>query len=528
MFWGDRIAGEVEKRYRDVIARGESLVIRDEKTTSGRVHVGSMRSAAMHGVVAEILAERGVKNSFFFELNDFDPMDGLPTYLDEKVYREHMGKPLYTIPSPDGKAENFAELYGREYLGVIEESGFYPEVSRASELYRSGRMNDVIRTALERGADIRRIYKETSGSEKGDDWLPLNVMCEECGKMGTTKVTSFDGEKVAYSCEPHMVEWAVGCGHSGTVSPFDGNAKLPWKVDWAAKFVVYGVHFEGAGKDHFTKGGSRYVADVISREVFGYEPPYGVANEFLLIGGKKMSSSKGSGSSAREIADLLPSHIFRLALFGSDIGRQVNFDPEGDTIPILFDRYDTLAGKYFSGVRDDDTRLFELIHKPELRGSLTEAFLPRFSQIAFLVQMPHMNLEEEVAKMKGLALTEADMKVLEERSYFASRWLSVYAPEDFKFELQEDVPEVATHFSGEQKEALKKILEYIESKNTLDGQELHTMLHDVRKGMDIDAKAFFGAIYLSFLGKDSGPKAGWFLCVLDRDFLLKRLRVVSK
>jgi len=526
-FWGDKIADEIERRYGDVIKSGTPLVIRDEKTASGRVHVGSMRSASLHGVVSEILTERGIKNTFHFEINDFDPMDGLPVYLDKVIYKTHMGKPLYTIPSPDGEAKNFAEYYGSEYVGVIEGAGFHPDVYRASELYLSGRMNDTIRTALEHADDIRRIYKNTSGSIKDGAWLPLHVICEQCGKVGTTRVTAFDGECVTYSCEPEMVEWAAGCGHKGTTSPFDGNAKLPWKVEWAAKFKVLNVHFEGAGKDHFTHGGARQVSDAISREVFQHEPPYGVANEFFLVGGKKMSSSKGAGSSAREIADLLPSSVFRLALFGSDIGKQVNFDPEGDTIPVLFDRYDVLAGKYFSGVKDDDTRLFEMIHKPEDRGNLAERFLPRFSQVAFLVQMPHMNLEEEAAKLKGESLTEVDMKTLEERSYYASNWLTSYAPEEFKFEMQEEVPEAAKNFSKKQRAALRKVLRYIEVREKIDGQELHTKLHEIRKEENIDAKEFFSALYLALLNKESGPKAGWFLSVLDKDFLLHRLEKVS-
>jgi len=42
------------------------------------------------------------------------------------------------------------------------------------------------------------------------------------------------------------------------------------------------------------------------------------------------------------------------------------------------------------------------------------------------------------------------------------------------------------------------------------------------------AKEFFGAIYISILGKDSGPKAGWFLSVLPKEFLLKRLKKAIK
>jgi lysyl-tRNA synthetase, class I len=80
MFWADRIAGEIEARFGTV----RSILIRDEKTPSGRVHVGSMRGVAIHGAVSEALADKGVKNVFKYEFNDMDPMDGFPEYLPEE------------------------------------------------------------------------------------------------------------------------------------------------------------------------------------------------------------------------------------------------------------------------------------------------------------------------------------------------------------------------------------------------------------------------------------------------------------
>ena len=44
-------------------------------------------------------------------------------------------------------------------------------------------MDAYIKIALERAADIRRILKEVSGSEKDESWLPISVVCEKCGKI---------------------------------------------------------------------------------------------------------------------------------------------------------------------------------------------------------------------------------------------------------------------------------------------------------------------------------------------------------
>jgi lysyl-tRNA synthetase class I len=91
-----------------------------------------------------------------------------------------------------------------------------------------------------------------------------------------------------------------------------------------------------------------------------------------------MSSSKGKGSSAREISELMPDKIFRLALLGKDFNQQFNFDPEGDTIPVLYDQYDKLSQSYREGVRDDYSRLFEAVHEPEVGGTERQIILPEF------------------------------------------------------------------------------------------------------------------------------------------------------
>ena len=354
--------------------------------------------------------------------------------------------------------------------------------------------------------------------------------------MTTTDATDFDGETVQVNCYETKVAYTKGCGFFGRVSPFGGNAKLYWKADWPAKWKVNGVQVEGGGKDHSTKGGSRDVANHISREVFNYEPPFDIPYEFFLVGGKKMSSSKGKGSSAKEIADLLPAKIFRLALLSKDINQAFNFDPEGDTIPVLYDLYDKLAENYWSGVKDDYARLFAFIHPG--RGIPQKHFLPRFSQVAFLAQMRHVDiyqrmkhsLEEEKRNLSGgKPFTNEDISEIDERVAYAKRWLNTYAPEKFIFKIQDELPDVAKNLSDVQKKALQTLLNYLEQSSALpSGEELHQKLHSLKDEVPITPAELFSGIYLAFLGKPYGPKAGWFLSVLPREFVLKRLKEASQ
>ena len=130
--------------------------------------------------------------------------------------------------------------------------------------------------------------------------------------------------------------------------------------------------------------------------------------------------------------------------------------------------------------------------------------------------------------LKEASLTEADSTEAEERKVYALQWLSKYAAEDFRFTLQESViPEGTKEFSEVQKAALSKLAAYIASQDSLDGQDLHTALHAIKEETAINPRDFFGAIYMATLGKSSGPKAGFLLSVLDKDWLQKRFEEVS-
>src|SRR3989344_4469728 len=378
MLWADRIASEIRDTRKP--KNGKTFVIRDEKTLSGRVHVGSMRGVAVHGLVSETLAEQGVANEFRYEINDFDDFDTVPGYLDQEKFKEYLGNPLYTVPSPEEGFQNYPEYFAAEFVDVHKKAGFMPNYYRATELYRSGKMDSLIRTALEKAADIQRIYKEISGSTKADGWLPVTVVCEKCGKIRTTQTADFDGDTVAYVCDQNPND-TVSCGHRGRTATWKGKAKLHWKVDWAAKWVAQGVDIEGGGKDHSTKGGSRDVANHLCRELFGQEPPFDIPYEFFLVGGKKMSSSKGRGSSAKDMSELFPPELFRLALIGKDIREQIDVDPSGESVPRLYDWYDELAEDVREGKADDYSRLYALCQLPGNRAELSAPWQMRFREV---------------------------------------------------------------------------------------------------------------------------------------------------
>lgn len=506
MFWADKVAEEIINS-----GKYKPYWVDDMFTPSGFAHVGSIRGPLVHDMAYKALKDSKQEVKWTYIANDFDPIDGLSPEL-EKNFQEYLGVPLRKVPSPQKGFSSFADYFAKDFQKTLRALGVEAEFLSSWDMYHDGKFNEVIKTALDNSEKIQDIYQKVSGSQKREKgWLPLQVICEKCGKVGTTRVHEWDGKTVAYICEPDMVKWAKGCGNIARISPFDGNGKLPWKVDWPAHWKVLGITIEGAGKDHSSAGGSRDIAKALCDEVFNYPDPFNLPYEFFLIGGKKMSSSKGLGLKVRDLASLLPAELGRFLFIKTDYKRAVEFDPFGTmAIPVLFDEYQKAADAYFNKENEDLARSFEL---SQVKKNIEKPPKIRFSVLAQWVQMP--NMEEEIKK-----------EGLEEWAKYAKNWVENYAPESEKFTVLKDLPKEVEGLSSKQKELLFKISEELNKKWT--GDDFQTRIYDIGKELGLDGKQTFAAIYLSLIGRDHGPKAAWLILSLDREFVKERFNKVSR
>ncbi len=515
MFWADKIAKNIvdSKKHKP-------YWVDDMFTPSGFAHIGSLRGPLVHDVVYRAIKNARETPTFTFIFNDFDPIDGLPPELMEKS-GPYLGFPLRTAPSPEPGFESFSEYFIKDFQQVLRSLGVGAKFLSSWDMYHEGKFNDVICTALDHAEVIQNIYQRVSGSKKREKgWLPLQVICEKCGRLGTTRVHDWDGKTVAYTCEPAMVTWAVGCGHSARVSPFDGNGKLPWKVDWPAHWKVLGVTIEGAGKDHSSAGGSRDIARALCDEVFHYPDPYNMPYEFFLIGGKKMSSSKGLGLKARDLTSLLPLSVGRFLFTRTDFRQAIEFDPVGTmAIPDLFDEYDRCWQAYIDGSDENLSRAFELaqVGKTPEKKSI---FLPRFRDIANLTQLPNVELWAKFGEMKGAQLTGLENEIIKERLTYAFVWLKKYAPDDYRYQIsvksvkEMDLTDAQWSFLND----LASIWRQAE-----DPEKLQSEIFQLAKNKNLNPKDAFNALYVAILDKSHGPRAGWLLKKFPKEIVIERL-----
>ncbi|MCK4265903.1 MAG: lysine--tRNA ligase, partial [Thermoplasmata archaeon] len=444
-------------------------------------------------------------------------------------FKKYLGQPAFKLPCPDGCCSGFVEHFTRPFLESLERIDVRPEAISVAGMYADGKYDKVVKVALERASEIRQILEEISGSERAPDWLPFFPICESCGRILTTQAYEFDGEKIKYRCAGGVAGKAriPGCGHEGEVGIRQG--KLPWRIEWAARWSHLGVTCEPMGKDLTAAGGTYETSKLICERIYDFQAPLPVPYEFIVMGGKKLGKSIGRILTIGEMIDIATPEISRYFFFRSQPTTHKEIDFELG-IQKLAEDYEQTKRVFFGldtnvpeKELDDIKRTYEIsqVALPD------HYFDVAYSHLTSIVQTyPEMDrLLQALHRTEGFAdLTEEDEEWLDVKVRSVKNWLDTHAPEDMKFSVQGSHPEI--QISDDEKALLKSLsakLENLEWK----ADRIHDAIHSTAVESKIKAGAMFRLMYRIFLGKEKGPRLGYLLASLDRDFVLGRIRHFS-
>lgn len=525
-YWVDTVVDEVLKRVENneilkKVVEKNGFIIYDEKTPSGRIHIGSARGWVIHDIIAKSFREKGLKGRFILSSDDMDPFDSVPPTLPKEKFKEYLGMPLRNVPSPEKGYESYAKYFFDECVNLFDKWNIEAEIESTGERYIKGDFNWAIEKVLNENEKIKEIFLETYKKTVAIEKLQFNPICENCGKIATTLAYEWDNENklVKYICKENAVDYTKGCGFKGEISPFDGNGKLPWKVEWAAKWPTVGVVVETGGKDHFTKGGARTIAVKISCRVFNYPPPWpstceneGKGYEFFLMEGKKMSTSKGIGISFVEVSNLLPIQILRFLMVKTRPETTVNFKLEN--LPLFYREFEKYERIYFGMENVDERekinskRVYELSYIGKIPEK--KPFRIDFELACLLIQiLPKENLIDSTIKMLNLNLTDYEIEILKETFKYAEIWLNNFAPDNFKIKKVKIFDK--SRLTQNQILALKEF-----AKRNLDFNEIK----DICSKFDLSVEEFFKSIYYILIGEESGPRLRTLIEAFGKDYVL--------
>ena len=516
MHWADVLADELLKDdKKHVLATGI--------TPSGPIHIGNMREVLTTDAVYRSVLNKGGDAELIYIADDFDNLRKVYPFLP-KTYEKHVGKPLSEIPCPCGSHKSYADHYLFAFLDSLKELGINPTVYRANEMYKSGMFKESIQIALDNTDKIKNIIEKISKRQLPKNWIPFNILCEKCGRITSAKAELYEYPYVEYSCD---------CGYEGRVDIKKGGVgKLPWRVDWPARWKILGVSFEPFGKDHGAAGGTHETGVAIAKEIYNYSPPKYTVYEFILLKGKgAMHSSKGTALSAEEMLKMTPPEVLRFLLMNNQPNKHIQFDP-GLGLLNLVDEYDQLERVYFKeeeeikGMKDLE-KTYELSQPYDVPKKIP--FQLPYRHLVTLTQIGEKwnDVKQILLRTNQIPknLSKEDEKHLEQRAEHADYWLDTFAPDMVKFEVKKKLPSVK--LNSDQNKFLGSLVETLNS-ISWDAEAIHNAIYETSQKQKIQTKVAFSAIYQIILGQEKGPRAGFFLSNLDKDFVVKRIKEAVK
>jgi len=508
MQWLNKVVDELIKRHPE----GE-IVVSSGVSPSGAYHVGTLREVMTAEVIVRELKRRGRAGRHIHVSDDLDVFRKLPAGLDES-YSKYLGVPLCDVPAPDGSERSYADYYVSELPKIAEDLRLEMEVMRAHQKYRDGFFTGMIEKSLTHIDDIRRIISEVSGRQVDESWAPVQVMEE--GYLKSRQFVSIDTKS-------KTLKYLDKDKHEQAIRYDDGQVKLNWRIDWPARWVLLNVQAEPFGRDHATKGGSYDTGAVIVKDVFGHVPPYPIPYHFINRTGetKKMSKSGGDTITASQLLKMLPPEIVWYFMLKLAPEKQLFFDA-GPTLMRLVDEFSELLAK--EDKSEAEQQLVELcmqgIDQP------TVSNVP-FSHLVASYQASLGDVDktlEVIQRTEHAGTAAKDAEIIKRELTFIDHWLDDYAPDDVKFSLATSVN--AGQFDSKQKAFMSDLADKIEdAPEDADGEWFHKAVYDLKDSTGLQSRELFICLYLALINKTSGPRAGWFLSTLPRDWLIKRLRL---
>ena len=478
---------------------GAPMVFETGYGPSGLPHIGTFNEVARTTFVRRAYAElTGAPTRLIAFSDDMDGLRKVPDNVPQQaMLTEYLGQPLTRIPDPFGTHESFAHHNNAMLRSFLDRFGFDYEFVSATEIYASGRFDDVIRKVLRGWDAIMGVMLPTLGEDRRKTYSPVLPVSPTTGRVLQVPVEVVDAEAglIAFDDEG---------GDRVHQSAFGGLAKLQWKVDWAARWVALGVDYEMAGKDLID---SVVQSGKIAR-ILGGRPPEGFNYEmFLDEKGEKISKSKGNGLSLEEwlrygSEESLAFYIYREPKRAKSLHIGV--------IPRAVDEYWQFRGNYPN--QPIEQKLGNPVHHIHA-GKVPGKTLPlTYGLLLNLASLPGVadkqtawrfvqryapgtspESDPELAELIGLAVNYA-------RDFVAPK-LQRRAPTDLEAAALRDLDDELAKLPAD-----------------ASAEDIQTQVFEVGKRHPFESlRHWFQALYETLLGSSQGPRMGSFIALYGID-----------
>ncbi|TVP98102.1 MAG: lysine--tRNA ligase [Roseinatronobacter sp.] len=285
--WPFEEARKLVARYKGKTPEKGYVLFETGYGPSGLPHIGTFGEVARTTMIRRAFeAISDIPTRLICFSDDVDGMRKVPENVPDPVaLREHLQKPLTSVPDPYGTHESYGHHNNAMLRRFLDTFGFEYEFISATEFYKSGQFDEVLLRAAARYDEVMAVMLKSLREERQQTYSIFLPIHPETGRVLYVPMKHVDGEKGEITFDDED-------GREWTLPVTGGNVKLQWKPDFGARWAALDVDFEMYGKDHST---NTPIYDRICEILGGRKPEHYVYELFLDESGEKISKSKGNG-----------------------------------------------------------------------------------------------------------------------------------------------------------------------------------------------------------------------------------------
>ena len=493
--WPFEEARAILKRYEKAPPEKGCVLFETGYGPSGLPHIGTFGEVLRTTMIRRAFeAISDIPTRLICFSDDLDGMRKVPGNVpNQDMLREHLQKPLTSVPDPFEEFDSFGDHNNAMLRRFLDTFGFEYEFYSATEFYRSGQFDTVLKCAAERYDDIMKVMLKSLREERQQTYSIFLPIHPETGRVLYVPMKEVNAQN-------HTITFDDEDGCEWTLPVTGGNCKLQWKPDFGARWAALGVDFEMYGKDHST---NTPIYDAIC-EILGTPAPHHFTYElFLDETGQKISKSSGNGISIDEWLSYASTESLSYFMFGKPkTAKRLYFD----VIPKAVDEYHQQLRAYPD--QDWAQKLANPVHHIHNGTVPASDMVVSFAMLLNLASVAGAEDKETLWGFIRRYAPDASPETnpdMDQAAGFAVRYYNDFVKPEKTFRLPNDTERAAL----EDLVARLKVYD-----GPIEDEALQTLVFAVGKDHGFEPlRDWFRALYEVLMGASQGPRFGGFIAL---------------
>ena len=492
--WPFEEARALLKRYEKAPPEKGHVLFETGYGPSGLPHIGTFGEVLRTTMIRRAFQEiSDIPTRLICFSDDMDGMRKVPGNVpNQELLKANLQRPLTSVPDPFEEYESFGHHNNAMLRRFLDTFGFEYEFYSATEFYKTGQFDEILKRAAERYDDVMKVMLKSLREERQQTYSIFLPIHPETGRVLYVPMKHVDPVN-------HTVTFDDDEGREWTLPVTGGNVKLQWKPDFGARWAALDVDFEMYGKDHST---NTPIYDRICEILGGTKPEHFTYELFLDDKGQKISKSSGNGISIDEWLTYASTESLSYFMYlKPKTAKRLHFD----VIPKAMDEYHQQLRAYAD--QDAKGRMANPVFHIHGHDVPVSDMVVPFSMLLNLASVSGAEDKETLWGFIRRYAPEASPEgnpQMDQAAGFAVRYYNDFVKPGKVFRAPTEAERVALE---ELRDALKAY------NGPLDDEALQSVVYAVGRDKFDPLRGWFTALYEVLLGASQGPRFGGFIAL---------------